>query len=60
MDKTVKLSIFSLIFNIIFATYHIGAGIITNSHWLFMIGIYYAILSVVRFAVLQKRIRPTL
>lgn len=53
MDRTVKLALLSLIFNIIFAMYHIGSGVITHSWWLFTVGIYYAILSIVRFAVLR-------
>ncbi len=55
MDKVVKLALISLLFNIIFATYHIVLGIITHSWWLLTVGIYYAILSIVRFAVLQTK-----
>ena len=53
MDRTLKLALFSLIFNIAFAMYNIGFGVITHSWWLFTTGIYYAILSIVRFTVLQ-------
>jgi 4-amino-4-deoxy-L-arabinose transferase-like glycosyltransferase len=35
--------------------YHIVFGVITLSWWLFTVGIYYAILSIVRFAVLQVK-----
>ena len=55
MDKVVKLALISLLFNIVFATYHIVLGIITHSWWLLTVGIYYAILSIVRFAVLQTK-----
>ena len=53
MSRTVKLSVCSLLFNMAFAAYHTVFGVITHSWWLFTLGIYYAILSVVRFAVLQ-------
>lgn len=53
MNRTVKLSLFSFLFNVVFATHHITFGIITKSWWLFTVGIYYTILSIVRFAVLQ-------
>ena len=53
MHKKLFSPIHSLISNIAFGAYHIFFGIITHSDWLFTIGIYYAILSIVRFAVLQ-------
>lgn len=55
MDRTVKISLFSLLLNIIFAAYHIAFGVITHSWWLFTLGIYYAILSIVRFVALHKK-----
>ena len=55
MDRTVKLAIFSLLFNAFFAVYHIISGVTTHSPWLFTLGIYYAILSIVRFAVLKTK-----
>lgn len=55
MDRVLKFSFFSLLFNAAFSTYHIVFGITMHSWWLFTIGIYYAILSVVRFIVLQTK-----
>lgn len=55
MDNTQKASILSLLFNIAYSAYHIGLGMWSNSWWLFTIGIYYAILSLIRFAVLRIR-----
>jgi len=54
MDRILKFSLFSLLFNIAFSAYHLIFGAATRSWWLFTIGIYYAILSVVRFAVLRS------
>ncbi len=53
MNSALKLSLLSIFFNAAFCTYHIVFGVITHSWWLFTIGIYYAILSIVRFVVLQ-------
>ena len=55
MDKTLKLPLFSLLFNMVYSAYHIIFGITTHSWWFFTIGIYYAILSIVRFVVLQHK-----
>ena len=55
VDRTLKLAIVSLLFNMVYSAYHIIFGITTRSWWLFTIGIYYTILSVVRFAVLRHR-----
>ena len=52
MDRTLKLALISLIFNIAFAIYHLVLGAITSSWWLLTLGSYYLILSVVRFAVI--------
>ena len=52
MDRTLKLAIVSLLINIAFAAYHLVMGIITSSWWLLTLGVYYLILSIVRFAVL--------
>ena len=51
-DKVKKTALFSLIFNIAYSAYHIIYGALTTSWWFLTIGIYYAILSVVRFTVL--------
>ncbi len=55
MDRTSKLAIISLSFNIAFAAYHLAAGFITSSWWLLTLGSYYLVLSIVRFAVLCLR-----
>ncbi len=56
MDKTLKLALVSLLFNMVYSAYHIIFGIATYSWWFFTIGIYYAILSIVRFAVLRRKV----
>ena len=55
MDRTLKLALVSLLFNMVYSAYHIIFGITTHSWWFFTIGIYYAILSVVRFVVLRHK-----
>ena len=53
MDRTLKIALASLIFNIAFATYHLVMGLVTSSWWLLTLGSYYLVLSVVRFVVLR-------
>ena len=55
MNNALKISFFSLFFNAVFCAYHIVFGVITHSWWLVTVGIYYAILSVLRFVVLQLK-----
>lgn len=55
MSRVLKFSLVGLIINMIYGTYHIIFGVISHSLWLFTIGIYYVILSIVRFVVLQSR-----
>ena len=55
MDKTLRLALASLIFNVAFAVYHLALGLITRSWWLLTLGSYYLILSIVRFAVLRSK-----
>ena len=55
MDRTLKLALVSLLFNMVYSAYHIIFGITTHSWWFFTIGIYYAILSIVRFVVLRHK-----
>jgi divalent metal cation (Fe/Co/Zn/Cd) transporter len=57
MDKTSKLALASLIFNIAFAVYHLVLGLVTGSWWLLTLGSYYLILSIVRFVVLRSGAR---
>lgn len=55
MDRTLKLAIGSLTFNIAFATYYLVMGLVTNSWWLLTLGSYYLVLSLVRFMVLRSK-----
>ena len=55
MDRTLKLALVSLLFNMVYSAYHIIFGIATCSWWFFTIGVYYAVLSVVRFVVLKHK-----
>ena len=55
MDRILKLALTSLIFNVAFAFYHLGLGLITSSWWLLTLGSYYLILSIVRFTVLRSK-----
>ena len=55
MHRTQKLALASLLFNMVYSAYHIIFGIATHSWWFFTIGIYYAILSIVRFVVLRHK-----
>ncbi len=55
MDRTLKLALVSLLFDMVYSAYHIIFGIATHSWWFFTIGIYYAILSIVRFVVLRHK-----
>ena len=55
MNRTLKIALASLLFNMVYSAYHIIFGIATHSWWFFTIGIYYAILSIVRFVVLRHK-----
>jgi len=55
MDKILKISVLSLLFNMMYSAYHIMFGLTTHSWWALTVGIYYLILSIVRFAVLQTK-----
>ena len=55
MDRTLKLALAGLIFNIAFATYHLVLGIFTRSWWLLTLGSYYLVLAIVRFVVLHSK-----
>ena len=55
MDRTLKIALASLLFNIAFATYHLVMGLVTRSWWLLTLGLYYLVLSVVRFVVLRSK-----
>ena len=55
MDRTLKIALTSLVFNIAFAIYHLTMGLVTGSWWLLTLGSYYLVLSVVRFVVLRSK-----
>ena len=52
MDKTLKTALVSLLFNVAYSAYYIAFGAITKSWWLLTVGVYYCILSTVRFVVI--------
>ena len=55
IDRAQRLVPVSLVFNILYCVYHIVFGTVTTSWWFLTIGIYYAILSIMRFAVLRHK-----
>ena len=55
MDKSLKLALASLIFNITFVAYYLIFGIVSKSWWLLTLGSYYLLLSFVRFFVLRAK-----
>ena len=57
MDKTLKVALISLIFNVLFGVYHLVFGVVSSSWWLLTLGTYYLILSIVRVAVLISKSR---
>ncbi len=52
-EKTIRLTFLSLFINLSFALYNTALGFISHSWWFITISAYYAVLSVIRFAVLQ-------
>lgn len=55
MDRIYRSAFLSLAINIAFGAYNIAIGFTTRSLWLFTIGTYYAILSVIRYTVLRSK-----
>ena len=55
MDRNLKFALASLVFNMAFATYHLIMGLAASSWWLFTLGSYYLVLSIVRFVVLRSK-----
>ena len=55
MDKTLKFALVSTMINISFAIYHLAMGFVISSWWLWTLGSYYFILSIVRFVVLHSK-----
>ncbi len=54
-DRTLQLALVSLLINIAFSICHIIWGITTYSWWFFTVGIYYAVLSAMRFVILLHK-----
>ncbi len=55
MQRTLKIALVSLMANIAFGAYYLIFGGITRSWWLLTLGVYYLVLSIVRFVVLRVR-----
>ncbi len=55
MSRILKFALVGLIFNMVYSAYHIISGVVSHSLWLFTIGIYYVILGIIRFVVLQSK-----
>ena len=55
MEKTTKTALLSLLSNIAFAGYHLIFGVVTASWWLFTVGVYYTVLSIMRFVVIRVK-----
>ena len=55
IDRVQKTTLISLVFNILYCVYHIVFGAVTASWWFLTIGIYYAVLSIIRFVVLRHK-----
>ena len=55
MDKELKFAILCLMGNMAFAVYHLVFGIFAKSIWMLTLGVYYLILSIIRFFVLRTK-----
>lgn len=55
--KSFHIAILSLLINIAYSIYNITLGIITPSWWFITVGVYYFILSLMRFAILATKKR---
>ena len=55
IDRVQKTTLISLVFNILYCACHIVFGAVTASWWFLTIGLYYAVLSIIRFAVLRHK-----
>lgn len=53
MNKTLILSLGSLALNLLFSVYYLAVSVWSDSWWLFTLGVYYLILSVIRFFVIR-------
>lgn len=57
--KSLQIAIFSLLINIAYSFYNIILGTITHSWWFVTVGVYYSILSIMRFVILNTRKKKT-
>ena len=55
MDKTLKTAFISFTVNAAFSAYHLILGIWSRSWWLMSLGVYYLVLSMIRFYVLRTK-----
>ena len=55
MDKTLKIAILSLVSNVAYSAYNIVFGVLTHSWWFIAVGLYFVILSAVRFVVILSK-----
>ena len=55
IDRAQKATFISLVCNILYCVYHVIFGAVTASWWFLTVGIYYAVLSIMRFAVLRHK-----
>ena len=55
IDRAQKATFISLVSNILYCVYHVIFGAVTASWWFLTIGIYYAVLSIIRFVVLRHK-----
>ncbi len=57
MDRTLKIALGGLAVNVAFSAYYLAFGGIQGSWWLLSLGVYYLMLSLVRFVVLRTKSR---
>ncbi len=55
MDRALKISLASIVFNISFSAYYLIFGIVSSSWWLLTLGTYYLILCIVRIFVFRTK-----
>ena len=55
MHRAYKIALGSLVLNVVFSDYHLVIGVVTESWWMITLGVYYFILSSVRFVVLRVK-----
>ena len=54
-DRALKTAIVSLIFNVAYSAYYIVFGVMAGSWWLLTVGVYYGVLSTVRFVAINVK-----